>query len=251
PGFVDLRLVRNPADGTLNELDEHALEAALSLAGDDDDEVIALTLAPTGGDIALRKAFQMGAKRGIRIADESLAGSDFFGTAGALAQAIRTLGAEAPIDLVVCGMTSLDGLGSVIPTLVATDLGWPGLTHAASVELRDTTLTIERHADDLRQTWSAPLPLVLSVTDAANTPRLPNFQLIMAARTRPIEVWSAEQADIEPTRVGTGAARAVLASTEPAAPRPAPRVIVDHGDGGAELARFLIDSGFALQEAAK
>ena len=112
--------MRSPAEGTLNELDENALEAALQLveaAGEG--EVVALTVAAPDGDVALRKAFQMGVTRGVRVSDDALAGSDYFGTAAALAAAVRKLEEESPVDLVITGMAALDGLGSVVPVLLA------------------------------------------------------------------------------------------------------------------------------------
>jgi len=240
--FADGRLVRSPAEGSLNEMDEYGVEAALRLAetAGDNAEVIALSLAPETADVAVRKAYQMGADRGVRITDDAFAGSDYFGTASALAAAIRRLGEDKPIDLVVAGMTALDGLGSVVPALLAAELGWPGLTLAATVSLDGGVLTIEREIDDIVETLSAPLPVVLSVTDAANTPRLPDFKRIMAARTKPVERWTAADLDIDPAEVGSAGARTSVAEATPRPPRPPATIVVDKGEGGKALAEFLI-----------
>jgi electron transfer flavoprotein beta subunit len=242
--FADGRVVRDPSEGSLNELDENAVEAALrlveGLAEGEAGEVVAVTVAPETADITLRKAFQMGVHRGVRVTDDALAGSDYFGTTAALAAAVRRLGEEAPIDLVVTGMAALDGLGSVVPALVAAELGWPQLTLAKSVELADRTLTITRETDDARETLSAPLPAVLSVTDSANSPRYPNFKLIMAARTKPIETWSAADLDLDPAAVGAVGARSSTVDATPRPPRGDVELVVDKGEGGKALADFLI-----------
>ena len=252
--FSDGRVVRDPAEGSLNELDENAVEAALRIVealpepgeGEAPHEVVAVTLAPQAADLAVRKAYQMGVGRGIRVTDEALAGSDYFGTTTALAAAIRRLGEERPVDLVITGMAALDGLGSVVPALLAEELGWPQLTLATSVALSDApegrTLTITREVDDAVETLAAPLPAVLSVTDAANSPRYPNFTLIMAARTKPVEVWTAADLDLDPADVGLAGARTTTVEASPRPPRGEPRIVVDKGEGGTALAQFLIEN---------
>ena len=277
----DHTVLRAPATGTLNELDEHAIEAALLLAAADDSaatvetttgepsptviagstrnptasdppapsEVIAVAMAPEIGDLAVRKAFQLGVDRGVRITDDGLAGSDTFGTTSVLAAAIRKLGAERPVDLVVAGMASSDAAGAVVPALLAYDLGWPSLTFAESVRLAgdasipSAEIEITRSVDDAVETLRAPLPAVLSVTDSANTVRTPNFKLIMAARTKPIETWSIADLDVDETVVGSGAARSVVVSSQRVPDKPAPPVITDDGEGsGAQaLVDFLVE----------
>jgi electron transfer flavoprotein beta subunit len=247
--FEDCRVVRDPAEGSLNELDENALEAALRIveALPDDErsssEVVALTVAPADGDLALRKAFQMGVDRGVRVTDDALAGSDYFGTTAALAAAVRRLEAESTegtVDLVVTGMAALDGLGSVVPALLAAELGRPALTLAKKVAVEAGTLTITRETDDATEELSAPLPAVLSVADTANTPRFPNFKLIMAARTKQIEAWSLADLDVEAAFVGTAGARTETTSASPRPPRPEVELVQDKGEGGTALAEFLI-----------
>lgn len=244
--FEDCRVVRDAAEGSLNELDENALEAALRIveALPDDErgssEVVALTVAPADGDLALRKAFQMGVDRGVRVTDDALAGSDYFGTTAALAAAVRRLEAEGTVDLVVTGMAALDGLGSVVPALLAAELGRPALTLAKKVAVEAGTLTITRETDDATEELSAPLPAVLSVADTANTPRFPNFKLIMAARTKQIEAWSLADLDVEAASVGTAGARTETTSASPRPPRPEVELVQDKGEGGTALAEFLI-----------
>ena len=273
---TDHRVVREASDGTLNELDEHAVEAALRLVaeasgasdvptgaapgagavsssngtttneatGPEQDlagEVIALTMAPEHGSLALRKSFQMGVSRGIRLTDDALVDSDTFGTAAALAAAIRKLGEAAPIDAVVTGIASSDGATGVLAALMAAELGWPLLSYADSVTLDPTTrqLTITRHTDEANEAYRAPLPVVLSVTDAANTVRTPNFKLIMAARKAPIEAWSAAELDLDPELIGAQGSRIAVVDTSRIPPKPpAPTV---HDDGAGSGARALLD----------
>lgn len=259
------QVVREGSDSTLNELDEHAVEAALELASAADaaavepveteggpavqaaetkeSEVIALTMAPESGDLALRKAFQMGVGRGIRLTDDALADSDLFGTTLALAAAIRKLGAEQPVDLVVLGMASSDGSTAVLPALLANELGWPKLSFADTVTLANGGLNITRHVDEAVETLWSGLPAVLSVTDAANTVRTPNFKLIMAARKTPIEAWSAADLDLDPTLVGNSGSRIAVVETARVPAKPDAEMVYDDGagSGAAALVDFLVE----------
>ncbi|MBE1876006.1 electron transfer flavoprotein subunit beta/FixA family protein [Myceligenerans pegani] len=236
-GFEDCRVRRTPDEGTLNELDENAIEAALQLveaAGEG--EVVALTVAPPDGDPALRKAFQLGVDRGVRVSDDILAGADYFATAAALAAAVRKLESEGPVDLVITGMAALDGLGSVVPTLLATELGRPALTLAKKLGVSDGVLSVTREHDDVTEELSAPLPAVLSVTDTANQPRLPNFKRIMAARGKQVEAWTASDLGLD----AAPAARTRTLSAGPRPERPEAELVTDKGEGGKALAQYLI-----------
>ncbi len=82
-----------------------------------------LTVAGPDADGAVRRSYQLGADRGVRVSDDAIAGSDYFGTARVLAAAVRRLADEAPVDVVVTGMAALDGLGSVVPALLSAELG--------------------------------------------------------------------------------------------------------------------------------
>ena len=311
---TDHRVVREAGSGTLNELDEHAVEAALQLvevagqgrndraiagqtrsegagassgvgsanpvhsgSGTPDGvvvekdtttnatpadaplgksadatagEVIAITMAPDHADLALRKAFQMGATRGIRLTDEALVDSDTFGTTQALTAAIRKLGDVEPIDVVVTGIASSDGATGVLAALIADELGWPLLSFADSVKLDGDAVTITRHPDEVVETFRADLPVVLSVTDAANTVRTPNFKLIMAARKAKIETWTLADLDIDADQVGAAGSRiAVVATTRIPAKPEAPRVFDDGaGSGARALVEFLTEKGLVNHE---
>jgi len=249
-GFEDGRVVRRADEGTLNELDENAVEAALRLkeALPEDEretsEVVVLTVAGPDADGAVRRAYQLGADRGVRVSDDAIAGSDYFGTARVLAAAVRRLADEAPVDVVVTGMAALDGLGSVVPALLSAELDLPQLTLAGRLEVEGQpgarTARVTRELDGVEEVLEAPLPAVVSVTDHANDPRMPNFKLIMAARTRPVEAWSLADLGVDPALVGDAGARTRVLDASPRPPRPDAEIVVDKGEGGRALAEFLI-----------
>lgn len=239
------RVDRSQGDGTLNELDENALEAAMTLVETHGGEVVVVTVGPDDAEDAVRRGLQMGAVAAVHVADDAVAGSDVFGTAEVLAAAVRRLGEAEPVDLVVTGMAALDSMTSLLPTVLAARLGLPALTLARTVSVAEGALTVTREVEGVTETLTAALPALLSVTDQANEPRYPNFQAIMAARKRPVERLTLADLGVVPAAVGAGAARTEVLSARPRPERENRRVIVDDGTAGAALAAFLVDNQLA------
>jgi len=238
--LVDGRAVRDGGDGTLNELDENAVEAALSLveaAGEG--SVTVVTVGPEDAVDAVRKGLQMGADEAVHVLDDAIAGSDALATARVLAAAVRHVG---DADLVVTGMAGLDGLTSLVPTALAALLDVPALPLAASLEVTGSVVRVTRNLDHASEVLEADLPALVSVTDQANEPRYPNFKGIMAARKKPVTTLTLADLGLDAALVGDAGARTEVLE---AAPRPARenRVLVtDTGDAGARLAAYLVEN---------
>lgn len=239
-GWVD----RTRGDGTLNELDENALEAALQVAEAHGGEVTVLTVGPSDAEDAVRRGLQMGADHAVHVVDEALRGSDAFGTATALAAAVRRLGDDRAVDLVVTGMAALDGLMSVVPTLLAAGLGLPQATLAAHLEVDPDARTVRarRELDHATEVVEAPLPALVSVTDQANQPRYPSFKGIMAARKKAVTTWSLADLGVDPATVGESGARTRVLRATPRPPREDRVLITDEGDAGLRLAAYLVEN---------
>ena len=242
----DGRVVRDGGDGTLNELDENAVEAALVLAAaEEGSEVVALTVGPADAVDAVRRALQMGADRGVHVRDDAVAGSDLFGTVEVLAAAIRHLGDDGPVDLVVTGMAALDGLTSLVPAALAAALDRPQLTLAAEVAVEAGRVRIRRELDSASEQLTAALPALVSVTDQANLPRYPNFKGIIAARGKPVAVLSLADLGVDPGTVGTAGARTRIVEGAPRPPRQDRVLLTDDGTAGTRLAQFLVENNLA------
>ena len=232
------RIVRGE-DDALNEMDEYAIEAGVSLVEEYGGEVVAVTVGPDDAEDAVLTALQMGADRGLHITDDDLAGLDAPGTAAVLASAVRYLSQDQPVDLVLLGMASLDGMTSIVPPALATYLELPYLGLASEVERSADTLRIRRAVDGWEEVLSAPLPAVVSVTDQVNEPRYPSFKALKAARSKPVDQidWS-ELVEFSPV----GPVLHEHASVTGARPsqRTGPQEIIeDTGDAGVRLAEYL------------
>jgi electron transfer flavoprotein beta subunit len=228
-------------DGLLSELDEYAVEEALTVAEGDDDEVVVLTMGPEQAADALRKGLQMGASSAVHVVDDALHGSDAVATSLVLEKAIRKIG---DVDLILTGMASTDGGMSVVPAMLGERLGLPHVGFVGELTVTGDTVTGRRDGDTASETVEASLPAIVSVTDQINEPRYPSFKGIMAAKKKPFETWSLADLGIDTGEVGLAAAWSVVDDVTKRPPRSAGEVVTDEGDGGVKLAEFLAAQKF-------
>jgi electron transfer flavoprotein beta subunit len=239
-------------DGLLSELDEYAVEQALQLkekaaAGDggDDVSVTALCVGPEKAVDAVRKALQMGADKGIHIVDDAIAGSDYLATSLVLAKAIEKAGSETKVDLVICGMASTDGVGSVVPAMLAERLNLPQVTLASVIESQGDQVRIKRDGDTATEVIGATLPIVLSVTDQSGEARYPSFKGIMAAKKKPLDVWSLSDIGVDAGEVGLSVSYTEVEGTTQRPPRSPGEIVKDEdGSGATALTEFLASKKF-------
>ncbi len=235
---------RDNVDGLLSELDEYAVEEALKIVEAGEGEVTVVTIGPDAAADAIKKALQMGADKGVHVNDAAIHGSDAAATSLVLAEAVKKLGADTAVDLVVTGMASTDGTMGVVPTMLAERLGLPAVTYASELTVEGDTVSIRRDGDASTQTITATLPALVSVTDQINEPRYPSFKGIMAAKKKPVETWSLADLGIDAAQVGLDAAWTAVESFAARPPRTQGEIVTDEGDGGSKLAAFLSERKF-------
>ncbi len=238
---------RENVDGLLSELDEYAVEEALKIVEAGEGEVTVLTVGPDQAADAIKKALQMGADKGVHVNDAAIHGSDAAATSLVLAEAIKKIGADTAVDLVVTGMASTDGTMGVVPTMLAERLGLPAVTFASELTVdggAGGTATIRRDGDASTQTITATLPALVSVTDQINEPRYPSFKGIMAAKKKPVETWALADLGVDAGQVGLDAAWTKVSSFDARPPRTQGEIVSDEGDGGSKLAAFLSERKF-------
>jgi len=231
---------RAGVDGLLSELDEYAVETALTVKEAGDAEVTILTVGPEQAADAVKKGLQMGADAGVHVLDDAIHGSDAVATSLVLSKALAKLEA----DLVVFGMGSTDGSMGVVPAMVSERLGLPGVTLGSEVTVDGQTVRIRRDGDTASDTIEGTLPLVLSVSDQANEPRYPSFKGIMAAKKKPVQTWSLADLEISPDQVGGSAAWTEVVEVTARPPRSAGTIVTDDGSGATQLVEFLSTNKF-------
>ncbi|KAA9132218.1 electron transfer flavoprotein subunit beta/FixA family protein [Microbacterium caowuchunii] len=228
---------RAAGDRVLDEIGERALEVALSYAdAHPGTEVAVVSMASEAAAATVRKALAMGAGSALQVVDEALAGADLGLTAEVLAAAVKRVG----FDLVIAGNQSTDGSGGVVAAMVAELLGVPHATALSTVEIGDDTVTGTRTSDGANMQVSAPLPSVISITEALPDARFPNFKGIMAAKKKPFETVTVADLGVDADPGARPWSIMTAIAAKPA--RAAGTKIVDEGDAGAQLAEFLIQN---------
>lgn len=224
-------------EGRLNPYDAHAIEAAVGLRERGQTpvaEVVAITMGPPAAARVLQQALARGADRAIHLSDPLLAGSDLNGTAYALARVL----APEEFNLIVLGQQAADGECYAMVAAVAEHLGLPSLSQVIELGAGDGGLDCRRQGEYGYDRVALELPAVISVAEGINEPRYPSLKAIMGARGRRVDVVSAEQAGIDPARVGHANARALCERFSPPPPRP-PAMVIDGSDPDATVARIL------------
>ncbi|WP_353114205.1 electron transfer flavoprotein subunit beta/FixA family protein [Microbacterium sp.] len=234
---LETGLAERGGEVVLDEITERALEVALSYADKNPGtEVVALSMSPESATASVRRALAIGAASAVHVVDEQLLGADLGLTAETLAAAIR----RGEPDLVITGNLSTDGSGGMIPAMLAEHLGFAQATALSAVEIAETGITGTRAADAGTQQVTAPLPAVISITEALPDARFPNFKGIMAAKKKPLEVLSL--ADLGVSADPAAAPRTIMTTVSEKPPRAAGVKIVDEGDAAAQLVEFLVQN---------
>src|SRR5699024_4313949 len=74
--------------------------------------------------------------------------------------------------------------------MMAEILGRPHIPYADSIEITDDTVTGVTNTDTEQLTLSATTPAVVSLTEKAGEPKLPNFKAIREAKKKEVSVVS-------------------------------------------------------------
>lgn len=229
-------------DSEPNPFDVHALEEAIQIRerGADVGEIVAVCMGPESAQRVLTKALALGADRAVLVTDPALAGSDISGTAYVLAAAVG----KQDADLVLLGQQAADADCYVMAAAVADHLRRPLVTQVAELRLDGGAVKAKRQAEHGYDLIEAPLPAVVSVSDAINTPRLPSIKAIMGAKRKPLETLSAGDLELDTARVGGDGARSVVRTISPPPAKSEGLKIEDSGGDSAEkVVAFLSEKG--------
>src|SRR5699024_10998085 len=143
--------------------------------------------------------------------------------------------------VVVLGNTSTVRGASLLAGMLAEYREAPALTNVLSDKLAGGKASGTGQGAAGHWELSASLPAIVSVTDKADQPRLPNFKGLMAAKKHDVTVWSIADIGVDPANVGLSASTTVVNSS---AQKPARTEgeIIDSGspeDMAAKVADFL------------
>jgi len=232
--------VRTADESVWDESSERALEVALSYADRaPGTEVVVLSMAPDSASQHLRTGLALGAASVVHICDDALVGADLPLTSEVLAAGVQEIG----FDLIVAGDSSTDGGSGMLPAMLAERLDVPAVTFLSTIEVDAGFVEGTRVSDAGTVHLSAPLPAVVSITEALPSARVPGFKGIMAAKRKSIERLALNTIGVDAD--DPAVARSIMLRVSQTPGRRAGVKIEDQGDAGERLAAYLVENGLA------
>ena len=193
-------IMRQGVPAIINPFDVFAIEEALRLKDRFGGRVTVLTMGPPQAEDALRKAIAYGADDVILLTDRAFAGADTLATSFALAQTIRKIGEEHPVDLVFTGKQTIDGDTAQVGPGIAKRLGLQLLTYVSAIDaldLQGRTITVQRRSEGGVQVIQTRLPALLTMLEGSNQIRFASMDDMFRSARLTVPQWNKDRAGIE------------------------------------------------------
>lgn len=185
----DTKFDENGVQFIVNPYDEwYALVRGLELKEANGGTVTVLNVGRADSDPIIRKALAIGADDAVRIDADT---TDALYVAKQIANYAKAEGYE----MVLCGKETIDYNGSQVAGMVAELMNVPYVSLATKLEVNGSTATIERDIEGGVEVVECATPFVLSAAKGMAEARIPNMRGIMAARTKPLNVVEAIEAN--------------------------------------------------------
>ena len=167
---------RGALPAIFNPEDLNALELALDIKDKFGGKVTVMTMGLPTASTVLRDSLYRGADEAVLITDRGCAASDTLATSYILSCAVKKL----DYDIVLCGRQAIDGDTAQVGPQLAEKLGIPQITYLEElIDLSDRTITVKRNIGNGWQEVKGNLPVLLTVLDEANEPRVPCAKRVM------------------------------------------------------------------------
>ncbi len=198
------------ADGTVNRAalpvvfnpeDLKALEMALQVKDlVPGATVTVVTMGPPRAAEIIKDARDRGADDGFVLSDARFAGADTLATSYALAQAIKQLGT---VDLILGGRQAIDGDTAQVGPQVAEKLEIPQITYAEElIAVEPRSITLRRRLERGTECVKAQLPVLVTVTSAAQDCRYPNVHRMLRLAGEEVKMINADGIGADMDRLG-------------------------------------------------
>ena len=199
----------NP-DGTVNRAalptvfnpeDLKALEMALQVKDRmPGSHITVVTMGPQRASQIIKDSCARGADDGFVLSDARFAGADTLATSYALAQAIKQLGT---VDLILGGRQAIDGDTAQVGPQVAEKLEIPQITYAEELIAVDSrSITLRRRLERGTECVKAQLPVLVTVTSAAQDCRYPNVHRMLRLAGEEVRMVNADGIGADMDRLG-------------------------------------------------
>ena len=182
---ADQRAVAALTSGfTISPHEECAVEEAVRLVERFGGAVTVVSLGPAAAEEQLRACLALGATAAVLLetADEAETGPI------ATAAALHTVAASRPFDLVLLGNEASDTGDYQVGIRLAHLLGRPAATGIKAISVSDdgASLAASRIYRGVLETFTLPLPCVVTVKEGINLPRYPSLPGRLRAKRAPV-----------------------------------------------------------------
>ncbi len=185
----DTKFDENGVQFIVNPYDEwYALVRGLELKEANGGSVTVINVGRADSDPVIRKALAIGADDAVRIDADTT-------DALYVAKQIANYAKENAYDMVLCGKETIDYNGSQVAGMIAELMNVPYVSLASKLDMNGNTATIERDIQGGVEVVETATPFVLSSAKGMAEARIPNMRGIMAARTKPLNVVAASEAN--------------------------------------------------------
>ena len=156
---------------TISPHEECAVEEAVRLCERFGGSVTVVTLGPAEAVEQLRSCLALGASSAVLL---ETAGEEEFGPV-TTAAALHSVAVSGGFDLVLLGNEAADTGDYQVGIRLAHLLGWPVATGIKALTLSPPSLEARREYRGVAETFTLPLPAVVTVKEGINLPRYPSL----------------------------------------------------------------------------
>jgi electron transfer flavoprotein beta subunit len=155
---------------TISPHEECAVEEAVRLCERFGGSVTVISLGPAEAEEQLRSCLALGASKAVLLESS---GAEFGPIA--TADALHSVAASGRFDLVLLGNEAADTGDYQVGIRLAHLLGWPVATGIKALRVSLASLEARREYRGVAETFSLPLPAVVTVKEGINLPRYPSL----------------------------------------------------------------------------
>ena len=182
---ADRRAIDTKMSGfTISPHEECAVEEAVRLVERFGGSVTVVSLGPGEAQEQLRSCLALGASAAVLLETPAGAETGPIATAAALS----AVAASGSFDLVLLGNEASDTGDYQVGIRLAHLLGWPVATGIKAIAMADdgASLTAARTYRGATETFTLPVPCVLTVKEGINLPRYPSLPGRLRAKRAPV-----------------------------------------------------------------
>ena len=173
-----------------SDFDKNAVEEAVRVREKHGGTVTAISVGGPAAREALREAVAIGADEAVLVTADEWAQWDTRAVARLLAASSRTLGG---FDLFLLGEGSTDHFAGLVGPRLAGELGCADVAYARRLTVEPGGVLAEKDLEKEVEVVRARFPVVVSVGQEINTPRLPTFMANLKASKKEIRVMAPAQ----------------------------------------------------------